>query len=275
MINFAISWACHNSGDFFCAKTSKRPHSTTFLKNYSGIFTSIITKLASLFISEGIFPSRFRLNSGHTTSEEPGLNITDQASYRPISNLNTTSKVLERLYLAWLVPQVAPSFCPLQSAYRKLHSTKTALLKIVNDMFEAVYIGRTIVLITLDSSTAFDTIDHSIVMKRLKSSLGVTGLALSWLRLYLTDRISFVKVGSASSSIVYYNTGVPQWSILVPLLLSLHISLSLSLFNTIPLSEVISAFGGKFHQYADNTQIYLAVNIENSRQALVDLAACS
>ena len=54
--------------------------------------------------------------------------------------------MLERLYLAWLVPHVARSFCPLQSAYRKFHLKETALLKIVNDMFEVVDLGRTTIL---------------------------------------------------------------------------------------------------------------------------------
>ena len=87
-----------------------------------------------------------------------------------ISNVSTTIKVLDRLYLAWLLPRVAPSLCSLQPPNRKFCSKETAFLKIVNDMFEAVDLGRTTILITFDLSTAFDTIYHSIQMNRLESS---------------------------------------------------------------------------------------------------------
>ena len=81
---------------------------------------------------------------------------------------------------------------PLQSAYRKLHSIETTLLKIINDMFEEVDLGHTIILIVPDLSIVFDTIDHSILLNRLKSTFKVTGSALSWVRSYLTELTSFV-----------------------------------------------------------------------------------
>ena len=83
-------------------------------------------------------------------------------------------------------------------------------MKMFNDMFEAVDLDRNIILITLDLSIAFDTIDHSILLKRLESSFGETGYALSWVRLCLTDRISFIKVANASSAVVFCNTGVQR-----------------------------------------------------------------
>ena len=102
--------------------------------------------------------------------------------------------VLEHLFLAWLVSHLASSFCRVQSAYRKLPSTETARLKVVNGMFEAVDLERTTNLFTLDLFTAFDTID---LMNRRERSFGVTGQELNWARLYMIDRISFIKVSSA------------------------------------------------------------------------------
>ena len=93
-------------------------------------------------------------------------------------------------------------------------------------MFEAVDLGRTTILITFDLSTAFDNIDHSILLNRLQSSFGVTLSCLSWVRLCLTDQTIFIKVGCASYHIVFCNTGVQQVSVLGPLLL---VSLFLSL----------------------------------------------
>ena len=134
----------------------------------------------------------------------------------------------------------------------RLYSTKMALLKIINDMFEVVDLGRT-------TSITFDTKDYSILLSRRKSSFRVTGPALSLVRSYLTDQTSFVNVGSAPSLIIFYNTDVLQGSVLGPLLFSL--------FN-MPLGKVVSAFGVKFHQYTDDTQIYLDVEKENSLQTL-------
>ena len=76
-------------------------------------------------------------------------------------------------------------------------------------MFEAVDLGRTTNLVDLDLSTAFDIIVNAILLNRLESSFGVTGSALSSVRLYLTDRTSFIRVFSASSSTAFCNIGVP------------------------------------------------------------------
>ena len=84
-----------------------------------------------------------------------------------------------------LMPHVSGNFCPLQSAYRKHHSTETALLRITNDLFEAVDAKKANVLVALDLSAAFDTIDHSVLLRRLEHTFEVGGTALSWLRSYL------------------------------------------------------------------------------------------
>ena len=99
------------------------------------------------------------------------MDASDPANYRPISNLNTISKVIERLCLARLAPHVAARgrFNPMQSAYRKQHSTETALLKILDDLYRIVDDGRSAVglLIGLDLSAAFDTIEHDILINRI------------------------------------------------------------------------------------------------------------
>ena len=94
----------------------------------------------------------------------------DHANYRPISNLNTISKIIERLCLARLTPHVAATghFNPLQSAYRKHHSTETALLKILDDLNRIIDDRRSAVLVGLDLSAAFDTIEHDILIERLQ-----------------------------------------------------------------------------------------------------------
>ena len=111
--------------------------------------------------------------------KKTGLDIFNPASYKPISNLNTMSKVLKRLFPARLIPHVSPSICPLQSACRQFHSTETVVLKIASDLFEATESGFVTGLILLDLSAAFDTINHLVLVRILEHTFGVKGLALS------------------------------------------------------------------------------------------------
>ena len=88
----------------------------------------------------------------------------------------------------------SPSFSPLQSAYRKFHSTETALLKLTNDIMENIDSGKITILTALDMSAAFDTLDHITLLHRLQHTFGLSGYVISWIRSYLTDRSSFVKI---------------------------------------------------------------------------------
>ena len=120
--------------------------------------------------------------------------------------------MLERLALARLFPHVSisPSFCPLQSAYRKFHSTETALLKLTNDIMETIDSGKITIQTALDMSAAFDTLDHTTLLHRLQHTFGLSGYVISWIRSYLTNRTSFVKIDSSSSPNTTICTGVPQ-----------------------------------------------------------------
>ena len=133
-------------------------------------------------------------------------------SYRPMSNLNTFSKMLERLVLTRLVPHVSPSpnFDVVQSAYRRHHSTETALLKLTDDIFARFADHRSTILVALDQSAAFDCIDHTTLIRRLTHSFGVTGKTLNLISLYLESRSTFVRWKQVSSSVQPLETGVPQ-----------------------------------------------------------------
>ena len=85
-------------------------------------------------------------------------------------------------------------FDPLQSAYRDKHSTETALIKVHNAILSALDTGSSAILLMLDLSSAFDTIDHNIMLSRLCNVYGITGDALDWFRSYLTARILHVVI---------------------------------------------------------------------------------
>ena len=108
-----------------------------------------------------------------------------------------------------------------QSGFRPHHSTETALVKIVNDLLLSADKGNISLLVLLDLSAAFDTIDHSILLDRLEKLVGVTGKALSWFKSYLSDCFEFVHVNGDPSALTRVKYGVPQGSVLGPMLFTL------------------------------------------------------
>jgi hypothetical protein len=133
-----------------------------------------------------------------------------------------------------------------QSANRQGYSTETALLKVTNDVYEAIDSRQSVIPVALDQSAAFDCIDHEVLLSRLEHTFGLTGAALAWVKSYFSSRTAFVKFGPNTSDTATISTGIPQGSSLGPVLFPLYIS---------PLSEMIESFGVHHHQYADDTQL--------------------
>ena len=150
---------------------------TSLIKSCSGAFAHIIARLANLSFEHCTFPTRFKTAQVTPLLKKHGLEETDPANYRPISNLNTISKVVERLVLARIVPHVSasPSFDAVQSAYRRHHSTETALLKITDDIFAGFGNHQSTILVALDQSAAFDCIDHATLIRRLQGRINPSG----------------------------------------------------------------------------------------------------
>ena len=111
---------------------------------------------------------------------------------------------------------------PLQSTHRPGHSTETAMLKIKNDIDVALDQGDGVLLVLLDLCAAFDTIDHKIMLPRLKCYCGITGNALKWFKSYMENRTQTVLVKGSKSEPVNLTNGVPQGSVLGPLLFSIY-----------------------------------------------------
>ena len=103
---------------------------TSLLKECRKTFSIIIARLANISFSEGRFPSRFKAAQIAPLLKKEELDPKILSNYRPISNVNTVSKILERLFSAMLTPHVTSACCQLQSAYRRHHSVETALLRI-------------------------------------------------------------------------------------------------------------------------------------------------
>ena len=152
----------------------------------------------------------------------------------------------------------------MQSAYKKCHSTETALIRVVNDIQRAIDDQCKSILVLLDLSAAFDTIDHEILLERLQFRYGFSNLVLQWFTSYLVDRPQRIALDKFSSQPRRLSCGVPQGSIFGPVLFSLYIS---------PLEDVIMAHSLNAMMYTDDSQLYI-MSQSNHATALQDLTFC-
>ena len=137
----------------------------------------------------------------------------------------------------------------LQSSYRRFHSTETALLKVTNDILMKMNSQEVTLLVMLDLSAEFDTVNHGILISHLHEEVGVSGLALEWFRSYLQNRTQRVAVDGTFSEKFVFDHGVPQCSCLGPLLFIIYSS---------KLFKVIRDQLPEAHCSLDDTQLYLS-----------------
>ena len=153
----------------------------------------------------------------------------------------------------------------LQSAYRKFHSTKTALLYVQNDILASLDAGHCTALL-LDLSAAFDTADYSILTHRLQHWFVISSTVLNFLSSFLSDRSQTVITSASKSQPILLEYGILRGSILGPLLYSLY---------TTPLHFTISKYPGlRCHFYADDTQIYISFFFELTFSAFSSIESC-
>jgi hypothetical protein len=225
------------------------PIPTSLLKKCILVLAPVLTSIINLSLSSSMFPQTFKHAIVTPLLKKPALDKESLSNYRPISNLSYVSKLTERIVLQRLNVHLSSNdlFNKHQSAYTKHRSTETVLLSVCNTITNAMSNQRITGLCMLDLSAAFDTIDHSILLERLSSWFGIRGSVLSWFTSYLMDRTLTVKVHEYSSSPTNLKYGVPQGSVLGPILFSLY---------TTPLSSLISSHSLDHELFADDTQMY-------------------
>ena len=184
-----------------------------------------------------------------------------------MSNLSFLSKLIEKAVANQLKSYINKEGLSNvnQSAYRRLLSTETALLKIQNDITPSMDSGKAVALTLLNLSAVSDTIDHNILFKCLRDWFGMDGTVLMWIKSYLTNRRQKVKLGYRFSDAFSLPYGVPQGSVLGPFLFTLYTTL---------LSHTISSFNVTHHLYADDTQTYLALNSRNFDSGIAEVTEC-
>jgi len=166
-------------------------------------------------------------------------------------------QLLEHLNAARLLPD-------LQSAYRAYHSTETAVLKVLADILRALDTGDVAVLTLLDLSAAFDTVDHATLLRRLEVSYGLQGHVLGWCQSYLDGRTQYVRRGTDFSTVTLLLNGVPQGSVLGPILFVLYTADM----------RLVDKYQLRPHLYADDTQIYGSCHPSAASQLQERVSAC-
>ena len=227
----------------------------------------VITNVFNLSFTNGKVPDSFKIAAVKPLLKKVSLDHEVLKNYRPVSNLTFLSKIQERL----VTQQFTEFICKhnladaFQSAYRPGHSTETALLRVCNDILMSLNGKRDVFLVLLDLSAAFDTVNHELLLERLRSRFNVTGLALEWFRSYLTDRMQHVIIENNLSTGSPLSTGVPQGAVLGPTLFSVY---------TAPLGDIMKHYNVDYHLYADDTQLYMSFSPGDGPEALARLEAC-
>ena len=244
------------------------PWPTFLVKECLDILLPSITKLVNCSLTEGAVPAGFKKATVSPLIKKSSLPPDELKNYRPVSGLSFISKLVEHVVASQLNDHVTSNGLEnvSQPAYKQGHSTKTALLSIKNKVHLALARGEATAVVLLDQSAAFDTIDHSTLIECLSSWFGVGGVVLDWFRSYLSDRYQCIKIGSVLSDAKRLLYGVPQGSVLGPVLFSLYIT---------PLSNVIQKHPGiRFHFHADNTQLYVLLTHKHATLAFERLKKC-
>ena len=234
---------------FRCSFSDPLPDS--LLKDNVDLFLPIWTSLVNLSLSLGSIDGLLKQADIVPLLKAVGIDFTLHKNFRPVSNLQFLGKLIERVVAKRLKRHMVINNLETsnQYGYKKGHSTETILLKITNDILIASDKKTATVLLLLDLSAAFDTVDIERLMEILYSEIGVRGTALKWFSSFLKNRTMRVKINDTYSEVFEIQFGVPQGSVLGPLLFNIYIR---SIYKYVELN------GFNIKGFADDHQLYVS-----------------
>jgi len=243
------------------------PIPTFVLRDCIDVLLPYLTAMVNSSLREGRMPESQKKAIVTPLLKKPSLDPQELKNYRPVSNLSFVSKLVERVAARQLMDYLtANNLMPkLQSAYRRHHSTETAMLKVLSDVLLAADNQKVTLLALLDLSAAFDCVDHDILLHRLQSIFGLGGKVIEWLRSFLTGRTQQVLRDGCLSEIVLILFGVPQGSVIGPILFILYV---------VEVFGIIASYGLDCHSYADDTQVYISVPATVADDAATRVTEC-
>ena len=241
-----------NSSDSSCELD---PLPTPLLKKCLPVLLPYLTHIVNLSLESGSFPDALKTAIVRPLLKKHNLDKNDLKNFRPVSNIAFVSKLIEKVVVKRLSDYMSKNQLneTFQSAYRQHHGTETALVKVLDDILRALDNKCGIILVMLDLSAAFDTIDHDILLDRFRIRLGLGGSAIKWLREYHTHRTQTTVINSARSKPRSLDFGAPQGSIMGPEDYKVY---------TLPVGEITRKHDLIFHGYADDSDNYISFKLD-------------
>ena len=226
-----------------CGPDQLSPH---VLKHCAYQLAPSLALLFNLSMSASVLPSNWKL--AHVAPIHKKGPRDDVENYRPVSLLSILSKVMERCVFNHIYEHVSPLITPLQHGFVKGKSCQSQLLDVYHQIGSTLDQSGQTDIIFLDFSKAFDSVSHVLLIHKLQS-FGFSGILLKWLKSYLSNRQQRVVIEGSSSPWLPVKSGVPQGSILGPLLFLLYI-------NDMPQSVLSSSIA----LFADDVKCFHSVN---------------